>query len=256
MRRRIAGTIVAPSRRVPGVLFVHGWGGSQDQYIARAREVAALGCICLTFDLRGHVQTKAQKETVSREENLHDVLAAYDVLVRQRGVDPERMAVVGSSYGGYLAAILTGLRPVRWLALRVPALYKDSEWNVPKGQLKKQQDLDVYRRKPVRPHESRALRGCASFEGDVLIVESEHDNVVPHQVIVNYREACTRARSLTYRVIQGADHGLTAPECQQTYTALLVSWLGEVALEKRPAVETAPAKPATARHVGSAAANE
>src|SRR5512141_2423293 len=90
---KIAGTIVAPSRRVPGVLFVHGWGGSQDQYIARAREVAALGCICLTFDLRGHVQTQAQKETVSREENLHDVLAAYDVLVRQRGVDPDRIAV-------------------------------------------------------------------------------------------------------------------------------------------------------------------
>jgi pimeloyl-ACP methyl ester carboxylesterase len=253
---KIAGTIVAPSRRVPGVLFVHGWGRSQDQYIARAREVAALGCICLTFDLRGHVQTQAQKETVSREENLHDVLAAYDVLVRQRGVDPERMAVVGSSYGGYLAAILTALRPVRWLALRVPALYKDSEWNVPKGQLKKQQDLDVYRRKPVRPHESRALRGCANFEGDVLIVESEHDNVVPHQVIVNYREACTRARSLTYRVIQGADHGLTAPPCQQTYTTLLVSWLGEMALEKRSPVDVASAKAASARHVGSAAANE
>jgi len=27
----------------------------------------------------------------------------------------------------------------------------------------------------------------------VLIVESEHDFVVPHQVIANYREACSRA---------------------------------------------------------------
>src|SRR4051794_40930762 len=82
----IAGTVVAPSRRVPGVLFVHGWGGSQEHYLARAREVAALGAICLTFDLRGHVETHSQKETVSREEDLRDVMAAYDVLVRQRGV--------------------------------------------------------------------------------------------------------------------------------------------------------------------------
>jgi len=117
---------------------------------------------------------------------------------------------------------------VRWLALRVPALYKDSEWEVAKSHLKKQQDLDVYRRQPVRPAESRALRACAAFEGDVLIVESEHDNVVPHQVIVNYRAACVRARSLTYRVLHGADHSLSEKPCQQAYTALLVSWLGEM----------------------------
>src|SRR5512140_2378508 len=123
---KIAGTIVAPSRRVPGVLFVHGWGGSQDQYLARARQVAALGCVCLTFDLRGHVRTASQQDVVSREHNLKDVMAAYDMLVRHRAVDPAAIAVVGSSYGGYLAAILTSLRDVRWLALRVPALYKDS----------------------------------------------------------------------------------------------------------------------------------
>ena len=48
---------------------------------------------------------------------------------------------VGSSYGGYLAAILTTLRPVRWLALRVPALYQDEGWDVPKKQLHKVSDL-------------------------------------------------------------------------------------------------------------------
>ena len=75
---------------IPGVLFVHGWGGSQQQYLARAREVAALGCICLTFDLRGHARTQSRYETVSREDNLRDVLAAHDVLVAQRGVDRRR----------------------------------------------------------------------------------------------------------------------------------------------------------------------
>ncbi|HZQ60586.1 MAG TPA: alpha/beta fold hydrolase [Casimicrobiaceae bacterium] len=239
----IRGTIVAPNRRLPGVLFVHGWGGSQEQYLTRAREVAALGCVCLTFDLRGHVETHRQKEKVSREDNLHDVLAAYDFLMRQRSIDPDRIAVVGSSYGGYLAAILTSMRPVRWLALRVPALYKDSEWTVPKGHLKSAQHLEDYRRRPVRPEESRALRACAAFEGDVLIVESEHDTVVPHQVIVNYREACARAHSLTYRVMHGADHGLSEPRCQQAYTSLLVNWLAEMALGNKPTLEVAPPEP-------------
>ena len=81
----IAGTIVAPTRAMPGVLFVHGWGGSQEHYIARAREISALGCVCLTIDLRGHAETESQKATVTREDNLRDVLAAYDVLVSQPG---------------------------------------------------------------------------------------------------------------------------------------------------------------------------
>src|SRR5215207_7787280 len=127
--RHIACTLVSPAPLVPGVLFVHGWGGSQEKYLARAREIAALGCVCLTFNLRGHAETEPQHETVTREDNLRDLLAAYDVLACHPLVDKASIAVVGSSYGAYLAAILTALRPVRWLALRVPALYKDEDWS-------------------------------------------------------------------------------------------------------------------------------
>lgn len=225
---RICGTLVAPRALIPGVLFVHGWGGCQQQYIARARTLAELGCVCLTFDLRGHARTESQHETVSREDNLRDVVAAYDVLAAHRNIDKTRMAVVGSSYGGYLAAILTSLRPVKWLALRAPALYKDTDWELAKRQLKGQQDLDAYRRQPVRPEESRALRACTAFTGDVLIVESEHDQIVPHQVHVNYREACVAVRSLTHRVLEDADHGLSEAPWQQSYTSLLVNWLAEL----------------------------
>jgi pimeloyl-ACP methyl ester carboxylesterase len=247
---RICGTLITPGVRVPGVLFVHGWGGSQEQYVARAREIAALGCVCLTFDLRGHARTKAQYETVSREHNLRDVSAAYDALVHQRGVDPSAIAVVGSSYGGYLAAILTSMRPVKWLALRAPALYKDTGWELPKRQLRQQQDLEAYRRLPAKPTESRALAACTRFEGDVLLVESENDELVPHQVLVNYREACIRARSVTARVITGADHGLAGPGCQQAYTTLLVTWLTEMIVGARtpepapqPAAPVVPERP-------------
>ncbi|GIZ51545.1 alpha/beta hydrolase family protein [Noviherbaspirillum aridicola] len=229
----IEGTIVTPGTLLPGVLFVHGWNGSQDQYIARAREIAALGCVCLTFDLRGHAGTEPLKDTVSRENNLHDVLAAYDRLAGQRNVDRDSIAVVGSSYGGYLAAILTTLRPVKWLALRVPALYMDNNWETPKLQLHKDQDLAAYRQSLVQASDNRALRACAAFEGDVLVVESECDKVIPHAVISNYLEACVKPRSLTYRVIKGADHGLTDEAGQRAYTALLVNWFTEMVFGER-----------------------
>src|SRR5215207_9285908 len=102
----------------------------------RGREIAALGCVCLTFNLRGHAETEPQHDTVTREDNLRDLLAAYDLLTGHSLVDKSSIAVVGSRYGAYLAAILTELRPVRWLALRVQALYRDEDWSLPKQQLK------------------------------------------------------------------------------------------------------------------------
>jgi dienelactone hydrolase len=255
-QQSIAGTFVTPAVTVPGILFIHGWGGSQQQYLARAREIAELGCVCLTFNLRGHVETQPLFESVSRETNLSDVLAAYDTLAARRHVDGDAIAVVGSSYGGYLGAILTTLRPVRWLALRAPALYVDSGWAVPKLQLRQQQDLATYRRSLVAAADNKALAACQAFRGDVLLIESEHDNLVPQTVLSSYREACAHARSLTYRCIAAADHGLTQEADQRNYTRLLVAWLKEMLFGARrespraapPAEEEAASLPESPPH--------
>jgi pimeloyl-ACP methyl ester carboxylesterase len=224
---RLGGTFVTPTRAIPGVLFVHGWGGDQRQYLSRAREVATLGSVCLTFDLRGHGGGHSEREVVTREDNLQDVLAAYDRLVAHHGVDPAAIAVVGSSYGAYLACILTTRRHVRWLGLRAPALYRDTGWQTPKQAIDRD-DLHRYRSRRHAPDASYPLRACRAFEGDVLLVESAHDDIIPHPVIESYLDACTRARSLTYRVLDGADHGLTTPASQHAYTALVSGWLAEM----------------------------
>ena len=230
----IAGTLVAPSAAIPGVLLVHGWDGSQAQYLARAHEIAALGCICLTIDLRGHARHEALREAVTREDNLQDVLAGYDTLVGHPAVDPQSVAIIGSSYGGYLAALASALRPVRWLALRAPALYRDEAWDTPKGKLARE-DLMIYRHSVIAPPDNRALAACAAFRGDALIVESEHDKTVPHPVIENYLAALKRVHSVTYRVISGADHALSQEASRQAYGMLLVSWMTEMLLGAKAA---------------------
>src|SRR5690242_10396970 len=100
------GAMLMPARELPGVLFVHGWGGSQIQDLSRARDVAGLGCACVTFDLRGH-GTREISTTVSRAQNLADLVAAYDWMASRPTVDHDAIAVVGVSYGGYLAALLS-----------------------------------------------------------------------------------------------------------------------------------------------------
>jgi len=227
----IEGTLIAPAavaKGRPGTLLVHGWGGGQEQYVASARAIAALGYACLIFDLRGHAETRGQHETVTREDNLHDVIAAYDFLSRVPGIDRHSIAVIGASYGAYLGALLLYLRPVCMLALRAPALYKDDDWHLPKRQLHVNPDFAAYRRLTLRAEDNRALGACAQFLGDALVVESEHDEVIPHPAIANYIAALANAHSLTYRVIEKADHALTDPACREAYSALLVNWITEM----------------------------
>jgi pimeloyl-ACP methyl ester carboxylesterase len=232
----IDGTLLTPvpsPAAAPGLLFLHGWGGSQEQYLGRAGIVAASGSVCLVFDLRGHVRSERRREVVSREDNLNDCMAAYDRLIDSPGVDTSAIGVVGSSYGGYLAAILTYLRPVRWLGLRAPALYEDDGWGLPKRWLHHDTDLVAFRHRAVLPGENVALRACEAFCGDVLLVASEHDDVVPHPVIESYLSACAHARSLTYRILEGADHGLSEEPWRSAYTTLLVQWLNEMTASLR-----------------------
>lgn len=228
----ISGTILTPSTKTPGILFVHGWGGSQQRDLVRAKNIAGLGCVCLTFDLRGHERTHEMRARVSREDSLADLLAAYDRLVSHPAVDSTAIAVIGSSYGGYLATILSDLRPVKWLALRVPALYWDADWDMPKQELDRDK-LAHYRRSKVTAADNRALAACKKFTGGVLLIESEQDDYVPHATLMSYRGAFELAHSLTYRLVDGADHALSSGVSQSIYSSMLTTWISEMIIGAR-----------------------
>jgi pimeloyl-ACP methyl ester carboxylesterase len=226
---RIHGKLVVPAsdRPAPAVLFAHGWGSSQRQDLGKAKRLADAGFACLTFNFRGHARTRRQVETVSRADNLRDLREAFDCLVAQDGIDGLRIALVGASYGAYLATLLLAERRVRWLALQAPAIYKDADFDRPKRELNLDGDLGAYRQRRLAPGENRALACAARFTGDVLIVESEHDTVIPHAVVQSYVDAFERAAtSVAQHVIPGADHGLSEERWRREYGRVLGEWLG------------------------------
>jgi uncharacterized protein len=222
----ISGTFITKQKtRDPGVLFVHGWGASQDQCLPQASAVAELGCACLIFDLRGHGASKDLRNLVSRDDNLTDVIAAYDWLATRSEVENSSIGAVGTSYGGYLAALATIQRSISHLTLQAPAIYRDPDWLLPKIKLHEDPELTVYRRHVVSPNDNLALRACAAFTGDVLIIESQYDAIVPHPVSESYAVACAQARSLTCSVIANADHGLSEERWRNEYTSILTNWI-------------------------------
>lgn len=200
-----------------GLLFVHGYASDRAGYANRAAAVTErLGWTCLTFDLGGHGQSAGELRQLRREDHVTDVIAAYDALASTPGVDPGRIGVCGASYGAYLSCLLLGERPVRRLLLRAPALYVDRDRPDPtggRGHLRQLIDADA------------ALRCLERFDGQTLILESEHDEVIPERSIAAYVAA---ARHATHHVLPGATHALVQEGWQAVFLDEILTWFADL----------------------------
>lgn len=83
----------------PGIVICHGAGSSKENHADFARLAAANGWAALAFDARGHGESEGEMSA----EAVEDVIAMADLLAVHDGVDPRRVAVRGSSMGGFLA---------------------------------------------------------------------------------------------------------------------------------------------------------
>lgn len=223
----IKGALFYPSRIVAenrAILFIHGWTSEQKWLAQYAEALSGLGAICMTFDLRGHGISEGDIKNYSRKDFLNDVLAAYDFLVKAKGVDRNTIRVIGSSFGSYLACLLTLERSVRDLVLRVPANYPDEGFDEPHVNHARQPHVIAWRDKPVEPNENKALKALHNYHGFVLIVESGKDESVPHQTIANYVNAIEDKGRLSYIVMQDAPHSLKDQKFREEYKQILVNW--------------------------------
>jgi alpha-beta hydrolase superfamily lysophospholipase len=91
----------------PGVVIVHGAGSRKENHADFARLAMASGWAALTFDLPGH----GGSEPPMSGGAVDDVIAMAGLLASQEGVDADRVAVRGSSLGGFLAVCAAAASP-------------------------------------------------------------------------------------------------------------------------------------------------
>ena len=85
------------------VLFCHGNAGNISHLLEVAQDAQALGLEVLLFDYRGYGRSEGEP---TEQGTYQDAEAAWNYLVEEEGVDPERIIVVGRSLGGPIAAWL------------------------------------------------------------------------------------------------------------------------------------------------------
>ncbi len=149
---RMAGHLYLPKNRkpedkLPAVVLCAGTGGTKESTGTRLGPILAQhGFIALAFDYRGWgesdsrlmsvdtqpkveagqeltIKVKPLRGQMSYAEQTEDIRAAVSYIVGEPGVDAERIALWGTSYGGGLVVWATGNDPrVKCLAAQVPGM--------------------------------------------------------------------------------------------------------------------------------------
>jgi pimeloyl-ACP methyl ester carboxylesterase len=83
----------------PGIVIVHGAGSRKENHADFARQATAAGWAALAFDLPGHGASDGEMSG----DAVDDVIRMVHLLAANEGVDARRVAVRGSSLGGFLA---------------------------------------------------------------------------------------------------------------------------------------------------------
>jgi uncharacterized protein len=124
----------------PAVVIVHGAGSRKENHADFARLAVASGWAALAFDLPGH----GNSEPVMSGGAVEEVIEMARLLASQDGVDRGRVALRGSSLGGFLAiTAAAGSERVAGVIAICPASERDLARGLRRGNLEMRVDDPV-----------------------------------------------------------------------------------------------------------------
>jgi dipeptidyl aminopeptidase/acylaminoacyl peptidase len=100
-----------PGERRPAFVVLHGFGSTKNAgNVTRPTEMlSALGYVTLRFDMRGCGESEGKKGHLICLEQVEDTRSAISWLCEQTEVEPERIGLLGSSFGAAVAVYTAGI---------------------------------------------------------------------------------------------------------------------------------------------------
>lgn len=108
----VAGVLYLPDDQAddtPGIVLCQGYTGTKEMFLPiLAGAFAEAGCTCLIFDYRGWGESDGERGRLFPLRQVEDIRNALTFLSAQERVDPKRLGLYGTSFGGanvvYVAA--------------------------------------------------------------------------------------------------------------------------------------------------------
>ena len=184
----------------PAVFLLHGgpYDAARDAYDPLVSVFAAIGCAVVRPNYRGSTGYGAAWRDRFEEgvglTQLNDVAAVRTRLIESGLIDPERTAVCGQSWGGYLALLAAGVQPESWQAVVAvnpiadyPAAFRETTAAV------RALDIRLFggspRQKPDEYARSSPATYAAAVRAPVLILAGTDDPKCPPGQIRSYAAA-------------------------------------------------------------------
>lgn len=210
--QRVDGHLFIPlsgGEKYPGVLLLHGLTSSEANYIPIAERLSQNGIAAMTINMRGHGTSEGDCKVLSINDGVDDGLVAFDFFIKQEGVDKEKIGICGASFGATVAAMIAGKRNVNSMVLRAPATYTVDMMNTTNEKIMEHEKRLFF--EISDPLDTPPLQAIQKFKGDLLVIASENDMIIPKRIPEAYLSAAlTQNKEL--RVIAGASHNLNKNE--------------------------------------------
>lgn len=197
------------------VLWLQGWRSTIEKHHETLTRLAAqTGIPFAMVDYAGHGTHPVPLEQTTRKQQFDEAVAAFDYL---KGAGYERIIVAGTSFGGYLAALLSKERSPYALILRAAAIYKDEEFSLSydKRQGVANDTYEKFKHTVSPSSDLTALKAVAGFTGSTYVIEHEVDSVIPRNILRAYFAVAKRGN---YLVVPNTDHAVAlTPEPEKHY---------------------------------------
>ena len=207
----------------PAIIFFHGNGGRGEKYFEFSSKLVKKGIISFAFNFAGCGISDGKYSLQTQKNALGDGINAFNFLFNQKGVDKQRISVLGGSFGGFIAASILPKINLKTLILLSPSAHNDLlTTKLDIGPLK--EEIKYFKNKK-NWFGSKAYQNISKFKNPLLIIKSENDENVPEIVVDRYFSTAKNTSSKKMETLKGADHRLSTTRMKNDAYAIISAWL-------------------------------
>lgn len=193
--KQLVGILHLPKgkRKFPLVLICHGFGSTKTRrkYVKLARVLTKRGIATFRFDFEGCGDSEGSFETITIKRQVSDLASAAEYALRQKNINKNKIALLGSSLGSVIVALFTAQSklPVKTLVFWAPAFNQEKLFPIwhTKSILRKWKRQGYFIRKDkklgisyLRENEKKDYTPILSrVQAPILIIHGKKDETVP-----------------------------------------------------------------------------